>query len=108
MKLRSIALFAFCASALAAQEEARTFTFAHTQDPRHMQEMVNMIRSTAEVRDVALDPAQRAVSISGATRDQMALIAWMFTELDRPASRPQTLQVRDNTYNDPRASAVKI
>jgi hypothetical protein len=47
------------------------------------------------------------MTVSG-NPDQLALATWLFTDLDRPASRPQSLQVRDNTFNDPRAPAVKI
>lgn len=106
MQIRFAVLTFVCAAAF-AQEPTRTFTFAHTQNPQHMQETVNTIRSLAEVRNVSVDPAQRTLTVGG-TPDQLALVTWLFTDLDRPASRPQTLQVRDSTFADPRADSVKI
>ena len=100
MQLRPIALAVVCASCAVAQEQPRTFTFAHTQDPRQMQEMLNTVRAVAEVQHAVLDPAQRTLSVGG-TPDQLTFITWLFTDLDRPASRPQSLQVRDNTFADP-------
>ena len=107
--MRLISLVAlFAVAALAQQaEETRTFTFAHTQDPRFMQETLNTVRGIAEVQHAAVDPAQRSLTVA-ANPDQLGLITWLFTDLDRPASRPPSLEVRDNTFNDPRAPAVKI
>jgi type II secretory pathway component GspD/PulD (secretin) len=107
--MRLLSLLALLAVGAVAQPAAtsRTFAFAHTQDQRHMQEMLNMVRTLAEVRDVTIDAAQRTMTVAGSP-DQLVLITWLVTELDRPASRPQSLQVRDNTFNDSRAPAVKI
>jgi hypothetical protein len=107
MQLRPIALAIVCAACALAQEQTRTFTFAHTQDPRHMQEVLNTVRAVAEVQHAVLDPAQRSLAVGG-TPDQLSFITWLFTDLDRPASRPQNLVVRDNTFSDPRSPAVKI
>lgn len=107
MQIRWIAVAAMSAAAAFAQEQTRTFTFAHTQEPRQMQEVLNTIRSMAEVRNATVDPAQRSLTVGG-TPDQLTLITWLFTDLDRPAGRPASLQVRDSTFEDPRASAVKI
>jgi type II secretory pathway component GspD/PulD (secretin) len=107
--MRLLSLIALLAVTGLAQPAvtSRTFTFAHTQDQRHIQEMFNMIRGIAEVKDASVDPAQRTMTVAG-NPDQLTLITWLFTELDRPASRPQSLQVRDNTFNDPSAPSVKI
>ena len=72
-----------------------------------MQETLNTVRAIAEVQHAAVDPAQRSLTVAG-NPDQLGLITWLFTDLDRPASRPPSLEVRDNTFNDPRAPAVKI
>jgi hypothetical protein len=106
MQIRLAALTLVCAAAF-AQEQTRTYTFAHTQNPQHMQETVNTIRSILEVKNVSLDPAQRSLT-AGGTLDQLTLITWLFTDLDRPVSRPQTLQVRDSTFPDPQTRSVKI
>ncbi len=66
-----------------------------------------MVRALTEIQNVAFDAAQRTMTVAW-NADQLALITWLFTELDRPASRPQSLQVRDSTFNDPRTPAVKI
>jgi type II secretory pathway component GspD/PulD (secretin) len=95
-----------CAAAF-AQEQTRTYTFANTQDSRQMQETLNMIRSMVEIRNVAVDPVQRTLTASG-TPEQISLTTWLFTEVDRPPSRPPAVQVRDNSFPDPRAPQVKI
>ena len=106
--MRLILSFALLAGAAFAQtEQTRTFTFAHTQEHRFMQEMVNLLRGVAEIQRVAAEPSQRTMTVAG-NPDQLALATWLFTELDRQASRPAALQVRDNMFSDPRASAVKI
>jgi hypothetical protein len=106
MQLRFAVLPLVCAAAF-AQEQTRTFTFAHTQNSQQMQEVVNTVRSIGEIRNVSVDPLQRILTVAG-TADQLAFASWLFTDLDRPVSRPQTLQVRDSTFPDPQTRSVKI
>jgi hypothetical protein len=104
--LRFAVLALVCAAAF-AQDQTRTFTFAHTQSPQQMQEVVNTVRSIGEIRNVSVDPLQRTLTVGG-TADQLAFTAWLFTDLDKPAGSSTSLVIRENLHPDPRASAVRI
>lgn len=89
-------------------EQSRTLTFAQTPTPQKLQEIVNLIRSLAEMQHVSADPGARTVTIAG-TLDQVAFATWAITELDKPATEVKTLVVRQTTFPDARgASAVRI
>jgi hypothetical protein len=90
-----------------AQQQTRALSFVNTQSPRQMQEVVNAIRSIAEVRDATADPAQRLLTVGGSD-DQLALAAWLFADLDQPPSRPPELVSSATTFADPRAPEVRI
>jgi hypothetical protein len=72
-----------------------------------MQDILNTVRVIADMRNAKIEPVQRRLTVDG-NPDQLALIGWLFTELDRPSTRPEHLRVLDNTFSDPRLSAVKI
>ena len=110
MPFRLAVLWIVLAAAALAQTtpETRTFTFAHAQTAGQMQGIASIIRSAVEARDVSVDAARSALTVSG-NADQLASTAWLFTELDKPAGpAPQNLVVRESTFADPRSPAVKI
>lgn len=102
-----LAVLAVISLSAFAQEQTRTYTFAHTQDTAQMQQVLNMIRSMAEIQAITLDAAQRTLTASS-TPGRLAFANWLFTEVDRSAARPSSLRVLDNTFDDPRLSSVKI
>ncbi len=90
------------------QEQTRVFAFANGANPQRMQEVLNIVRSMAEVRQAAMDVPGRALHVTG-TADQIALTTWLFTDLDKPVGPPpRSLVVRENTFSDPRSPVVRI
>ena len=72
-------------------ETARVFRFKHTESPQGRQEIVNAIRSVAEVQRAVIDNRAGAMALRG-TPEQIELTAWIFGELDRaPAANPATV-----------------
>jgi len=62
--------------------------FAHTDHPRGLQEITQVIRATLELREAAVSDTQRSLAIRG-TQDQIAAADWLFAELDRTPSVPR-------------------
>lgn len=90
--------------------QARVFFLAHAADPQTMQEIVNTVRSVAEVQRVMEYSATSAVVLRGSS-DQVELATWVIRNLDRPAGAPSEAKPLEYTYNDssPRpATAVRM
>jgi hypothetical protein len=62
----------------------RLFRLAHAVSPVAMQEIVNSVRSIAEVQRTTVNTAVFTLSLRG-TPEQVALAAWMVQELDQQA-----------------------
>jgi hypothetical protein len=73
----------------------RIFYPAHVGSPQEMQELINGVRSIAEVQRVVAVTATRAIVARG-TPEQVALCEWVLRELEQPAGRA----VREYTYPD--------
>jgi hypothetical protein len=74
----------------------RVLYFAHTETTQNMQEIATMIRTTADIRQMKVDEAQRSLTLQG-TGEQIALAGWLFSQIDQPASgqpAPATLEYR--------------
>jgi type II secretory pathway component GspD/PulD (secretin) len=90
--------------------QVRAFFLAHGGSPQTMQEIVNTVRSVAEVQRVMAYEANAVLVLRGSS-DQVELAAWIIRNLDKPAgvqSEPKPLEA---TYNDssPRpATAVRM
>jgi len=76
----------------------KTFHFTYTDKPQNIQEIVNIIRSIAEVGQVNIDNAARTMTLSGTT-NQLALAGWLLPQVDRltqpppqPSQSPATLE----------------
>jgi len=65
----------------------RVFFTAHTRTPQGIQEIVNVIRSIADVQRFYPVNQTMSVVMRGSV-DQGALAEWLFNELDRPAGVP--------------------
>jgi hypothetical protein len=61
----------------------RVYFLAHAVTPQAIQELINSIRSIAEVQRVVAFSAQAAIMTRG-TLDQAALTDWMVKQLDQP------------------------
>jgi type II secretory pathway component GspD/PulD (secretin) len=90
--------------------QARVFFLAHGADPETIQEVVNTLRSVAELQRVMAYSANSALVVRG-TSDQMELAAWLVRNLDKAAGVQGAAKPLEYTYNDssPRpATAVRM
>jgi len=108
---RTLLALAAVSSALFAQgaPETRIYPLVNFNSPYETQELVNAIRSLAEIRDVSSDRAAHRLVITG-DAEQLAFADWIVKALDQtPSARPTAFAVRDTTYRDPRsATSVKL
>jgi type II secretory pathway component GspD/PulD (secretin) len=91
MKIRMVLPFLLPAAVLAQPtldgEAARVFRFAHAESPQQRQEIVNAVRSVAELERAVVDDRAGAMAVRG-TPEQLDLAAWIVGELDRAPSAP--------------------
>lgn len=80
-----IVLFAAAAMAQTAQSE-RAFRFVHTESLQAVQEINNIVRVIAELRDTSVDTATDTLVVRG-TAEQVNLVQWLFNELDQAPGR---------------------
>src|SRR5437764_3690410 len=92
------------AFAVWGQSSEKVFYLAHLETPQAIQDVYNGVRSIGDIRDVSVDMAKRSLTVKG-TADQLAIAAWMTTELDRTDGAPGP---RDFPFNDPRAPLAQI
>jgi hypothetical protein len=108
---RTLFVLAALSSALFAQgiTETRVFPLVTINTPRDIQEVVNAIRSIAEIQYVSADMPGRRLVITG-DAEQLAFADWIVKALDAPAgTRPTSFTVRETNYRDPRsATSVKL
>src|SRR5947207_826898 len=62
----------------------RVLRFTRTDTVPGFQEIATAIRTIADVRQLSVDTAPRALALRG-TAEQIALAQWLFIELDVPA-----------------------
>ena len=91
-----------------APTETRTIALSQIEEPRQIQEFINLVRSICEVREVTADWKAHTITVTG-NPDQLALVGWLRNELDHPAdARPGDFEVSDTTFNDARSPAIKV
>jgi hypothetical protein len=80
--MRSIVLLLAVVSAFAsAQDRDRTFYLIHTDTPQQFMEVATVIRTIADIQQVAANNDQKSVTVH-ATAPQIAMAEWLFNELD--------------------------
>ena len=79
----------FACSAFA--QTGKVIYLTHVETPQDLQEVVNVVRSIAEIRDVTPDPTKMSITVHG-TADQNALAQWLCGEIDRAAPQPAGTQ----------------
>jgi hypothetical protein len=80
----------------AAQDVERTFRFTYARTPQALEQMRGLIRSTADIREVSIDAAQKALRVR-APAASADFAEWLFHELDQPPhteSAPSTREYR--------------
>jgi hypothetical protein len=82
--IRRTLLFVLFAGAAIGQTEQseQVFRFAQAETPQGWQEMSNIMRSIAEIRDTSVDMVAGTMTVRGTTA-QLGLAQWLFTELDQ-------------------------
>ena len=86
IELTTAVLFASAASGQApiGQNVDRVFRFRNTQTVQGYQEIATVLRTVAGIRDFHVNIAKGTLDLHG-TADQVALVGWLFNELDNPA-----------------------
>jgi uncharacterized protein YukE len=70
---------------LPGDDGARVFELTYPQTPQQLQEIVTILRSIGDIRRLFVCNDRRAVALRG-TAEQVALAAWLVTELDKPVT----------------------
>lgn len=84
----------------AAQGVDRVFYLIHTETPQQIQEIAVVIRSVADIRQVAVVNEQQAVTVHG-TGNQIRMAEWLVNELNRPApDPPPAAQIQNSTAHE--------
>jgi hypothetical protein len=102
IELMTAVLFASIASgqAPAGQNVDRLFRFRNTQTVQGYQEIATVLRTVAGIRDFSVNIAKGTLDLHG-TADQVALVGWLFNELDKPATgRPDPQQSQDSATHE--------
>jgi hypothetical protein len=80
---RALALACLTSFGLTAQVAAeRTFSFVHTDGSRNLQEIATVVRSTGDIRELAVDAEKKSLTMRG-TADQAAIAEFLILALDR-------------------------
>ena len=66
-------------------DSVRLFFFTHNETEEDLQEIVNLIRTTADIQRIYPYAARRAIALRGSAA-QIALAEWLFHQFGRPAS----------------------
>lgn len=82
-----------------AVDAVRVFYFTHDETAENLQQMINLIRVTADIQRIFSYDPRRSIALRG-TPAQIALAEWLFTELDKVS--PQTNKAE--TYEHPAPS----
>jgi len=69
-------------------QSERVFQFTYTQAPQGLKEIANAIRGAAELTQASLNADAKTLTVDG-TPTQIAIAAWLFSELDQPAPSNQ-------------------
>jgi len=81
---------------LPGDDVARVFELTYPQTRQQLQEIVTLIRSIGDIQRLFLCNERRAVALRG-TVEQVALAAWLVSELDKPVDS----QARTQDYSQP-------
>jgi hypothetical protein len=85
--MRKILFLSMIVASLAAGQAQRVIYLKNIDAPVAIQELINAIRVTGEIRDVTVDPVKKALIVEGTT-EQIAVAEWLCSEFD-VAKKPQ-------------------
>src|SRR5260370_31788669 len=72
--------------------------FNHTEGVQDIQEIATVVRGIANVSQPSTDAAQRTLTVHG-TAGQIALAAWLFSNLDQPTDTRQKPDAATQQYH---------
>lgn len=78
-----------------SNDVVRVFYLRNTEPAVQFQELATLVRSLADARKLYTYNALRAMAVRG-TPEQMALLEWLFQQLDKPTD-PQSLTQQDSS-----------
>jgi len=78
----------------------RVFYLSHTDNPQAQMEIDNIVRAMADVQ-ATHDATKKTLTVQG-TPEQIALVEWMLSELDRPAAALPSPVPAIHPYRDER------
>ncbi len=96
------AMFGQAATLTTPAMQDRVFRLTHTATAQEFQEIANLVRTLAEIRDLSADNAQMTLAVH-ATAEQIGLAEWLVKQLDQPAgvtSNPASLEYKGLTESD--------
>jgi hypothetical protein len=82
---------------LPGDDVARVFELTYPQTRQQLQEIVTLIRSIGDIQRLFLCNERRAVALRG-TVEQVALAAWLVSELDKPVDSQARTQDYSQTH----------
>ena len=99
-------LIVFLTTAVLAggQDLERTFPLSNTATTQDLQELATVIRSTADIRQLAADAERKSITIHG-NNDQIALMEWLLTSLDAPTG---TVNLSKHKYRMPPGTDANV
>jgi len=103
------ALAVLCAPLALAQDappSSKTLTFGHPVAPVEIQEVVNIMRSAAEIQKVTADNDRATITLT-APIAQVALSEWLFHQLDYSAEAHPS-GAAQYQFDDPKNPAVRV
>jgi type II secretory pathway component GspD/PulD (secretin) len=86
----------------------QVYFLAHTRTPQQIQSLVNASRAIAEIQRAVPDYTHNAILMRG-TPDQIALLDWLFSEIDAPSPAVPNTTTRDYRLDgDPRIGLAQV
>ena len=79
----ALILLTAATAAFGQQPVTRTYSFTHVKTVQEFQEIANMMRTLASIKDTSTDNTQLALTTTG-TSEQIGITDWIFKELDQP------------------------
>lgn len=94
MKLSAIVAFVSASlafgQAVQNPSQARVFRFAHIKVTRNLNECATMIRSIADIADIAVDTSAFTVTLKGSAA-QIAMAEWLVAQVDKPIAEQSAI-----------------
>lgn len=102
-----LAVAIFFASSATAQQTERVLHFTAISSTEDFQAIADLILSITDIPQANVDKTEKALSLHG-TAGQIALAEWLFTNLDKPSSMPQSGDKHQYRVSDSADDVVRL